>query len=405
MENQRKKILCLIPNLGMGGAQRVFSNINSLLADQHEVVACAFSKETGYSEFDSFETHFLEVGAGRTLLGKFTNFFKRIIKLRRLKKELIADICISHMEGANFVNILSGLCKMVIVLHGSKLHDEESNSHFGRITTFLIRFLYNKVDRIVTVSEGIKEELVSHYGIRETKCKVINNFFDFVKIQELAEEKIELKYQFLFNSDDPILIHMGRFHVQKNHYGLVNIFNELKEVNDRARLILLGSGELQSHLVGLSKERNMRVYKESDSELEVPDADIYFLGVKENPYKYLKASNVFVFPSSWEGFPMALCEAIICGVKVVTSDCPTGPMEIMFPNKPNNIRKNYSSFGYILPIPMKELDFREWSEKIQALLSINNENNDDYFEEFRQLKEKISIEYVNKEWMSLIANI
>lgn len=389
----------------MGGAQRVFSNINFLLSDEYEVISCAFSRETGQNEFDSFKTYFLEVDAGVNLFSKLINFNRRIIKLRRLKRKFKADLCISHMEGANFINILSGVCSRIVVLHGSKLHDEESNSHFTTITTILIKLLYNKADRIVTVSGGIKDELVSHYGIRETKCQVINNFFDFPKIKELAKEKIESKYQTIFNSNDPILIHMGRFHIQKNHFALIKIFQLFKEKNNKAKLVLLGGGELTSDVIFLCKSMNLSVFVQDESTLKVSDVDIYFFGSIKNPYKYLKKSSVFIFPSFWEGFPMALCEAIICGTKVVTSDCPTGPKEIMLINNVKKKQVNYSSFGYLMNIPKEDSDFIDWSVTIETLLSHRNKNENNSFQEFRQLEKKISIDYVKKEWVSLIASM
>ncbi|MEP5634177.1 MAG: glycosyltransferase, partial [Maribacter dokdonensis] len=329
MKNGKKKILSLIPNLGMGGAQRVFSNVNQVLSEEYEVVSCAFSGVTGQNEFDSSKTYFLDVDSGRTFLHKSINFVKRVRKLRKLKKRLGVTNCISHMEGANFINVLSGTCKTILLIHGSKLHDEEANSHFAFFTNFLIKRLYNKADQIVTVSRGIQEELISHYSIKKSKCIVLNNFFDFTEIEKLSDEKIHEKYEPIFDGEKQVIIHSGRFHDQKNHTALINIFSRLRKLNSSTILILLGDGGLKDKIITLTKSMGLRVYVENDPVMSSFDADVFFLGIKKNPFKYIKRSNVFVFPSKWEGFPMALCEAIICRTLVISSDCHTGPREII----------------------------------------------------------------------------
>ena len=107
---------------------------------------------------------------------------------------------------------------------------------------------------------------------------------------------------------------------------------------------------------------------------EVAAADILITGHQLNPFSYLSRSNLFVFPSTLEGFPNALMEAMVCGLPVVSSDCPTGPKDILTDNHTNE------SFGILLPVfdhfvDLQDEAFNEnhllWAETIINLLQDN----------------------------------
>lgn len=106
------------------------------------------------------------------------------------------------------------------------------------------------------------------------------------------------------------------------------------------KLAILGRGELEDYLKQLACEMDL-------------EKDVYFLGFQKNPFKFISKSKIYVFPSLYEGFPNALCEAMACGVTVISSDCKSGPREILAPE--TNIDGEtkiieYAKYGMLLPV-------------------------------------------------------
>lgn len=387
----RKTIITVIPNLGTGGAQRVFSNLNMLLEEKFEVICCAFSDSTGVNQFDNLPTHYLNVGAGRNFIEKFWNFYLRIIRLRKLKKKYRAAFCISHMEGANFINVLSGVSNNILVLHGSKVFDQEISDNFPVINKWMIKLLYNRPFKIVTVSKAIKSELIDYFGVKSSKIEAIPNFFDFDKINLKANEptKSEVFEKKLINNK--VVIHCGRFHPSKNHIALIRIFNELRELDNKVTLVLLGEGNLRQDIIDECLKLGLKVY-DVHGDTSDESADVLLLGNVTNPYSFLSRSQLFLFPSKWEGFPLALCEALICGLQVISSDFPPGPNEI--------IEKGDSLFGNVLPIPGANDTIDLWAAT--AFRMLNKTDNLDKKAWEVKLRLRISKEVVMKSWLKLI---
>jgi glycosyltransferase involved in cell wall biosynthesis len=107
----------------------------------------------------------------------------------------------------------------------------------------------------------------------------------------------------------------GRLTAQKDHYTLIKAFSLLR-ARRRVRLVILGEGELLDSLQSLAVK------------LGVAD-DIAWPGFVENPYTWMKHCSLFVLSSAYEGLPGVLIQAMACGVPVVSTDCPSGPAEIL----------------------------------------------------------------------------
>ena len=123
-----------------------------------------------------------------------------------------------------------------------------------------------------------------------------------------------------------MLVTSGRLALQKNHAALIALFARLLE-RRRARLVLIGDGELRQPLIDQARSLGLRVAEGPDG-----DADVYFLGFQDNPFRLQRHADLFVLPSGWEGFPMVLGEAMACGLPIVSADCPTGPREFLAPD-------------------------------------------------------------------------
>ncbi len=351
--NRPPRLLLLIPHVGLGGAQRVFRDHSVALAERYSVEEAIFNDDHFVVYESGNVLHNLEVTGGRGTLAKLLNFAKRIARLAKLKSVGQFDICISHLEGADYVNLMARTrARTILCVHGSKAHDPSMTGVSGFLRRrILIPRLYNRADRIVTVSRDIKPELIA-MGVEAKRIHVINNYFDVAGIAASAGESLSDLEQALF-AQRPVLLTSGRLAPQKNQAALIDIFADLRDRRP-ATLMILGDGELRDALIAQARNRSLTVQHAWSGEPFTIGADVYFLGMQPNPFKYLSRADLFLFPSEWEGFPLALCEGMICGVPALTTDCRTGPREILAPETTRAIppidREERGEFGLLMPI-------------------------------------------------------
>lgn len=373
----RKKLLMVIPNLGLGGAQRVFHDHSVELTKYYDVTEAVFDfdSENLYPSGNLLES--LAVTGGGGPVRKLANFFRRVGQLRRLKQRLSTDICISHLEGADYVNLLSkGREKVILLIHGSKTYDRNISGTTGWLRKrVLMPLLYRRADRIVTVSLGIIPEMVDDYGVDARKLSAINNSFEVESVWERAQEPLPPAMQAVYAAGS-VLVTSGRLAIQKNQKPLLDIFAALR-AKQAAKLVFVGDGELREELVQYAQSRGLRVHEAWGEEPLTPDFDVYFVGLQHNPFQYIRPASVFVFPSAWEGFPLALGEAMTCGVPVVSTDCPTGPREMLAPASATPavpIRAaEWAEYGLLMPMLTEAAtlvaDEHAWVATLGALLN------------------------------------
>jgi glycosyltransferase involved in cell wall biosynthesis len=378
--NKREKklnILLVIPELGFGGAQKSISNLSVEFSKKHNVFLCIFNNDMGIAFPFGGEILELDIRGGKNFFQKALFFGKRILQLKKFKKKHRIDLTLSFLEGADYINILSRINneKIIISIRGSKSGDKEIKGFIGWIRRrVLMANLYKRADKIVSVSEGIRRELILNYEIKENKIITIYNFYDTKELVEKSNEAIPEKYSRIFENKN-ILINVGRLHVQKNFLGLIKVFSELKATGVNSKLVIIGDGPQRKLLLEFAQAENLVAYSCWDDQEINYDADIFFLGFDTNPLKFIRHSTLFTFTSSWEGFPNSLAEAMIVGIPVITTDCPTGPREILAPSTQMNYnltKSEYTEYGVLMPMliePAKEEKITEWVKAINHLIS------------------------------------
>ena len=176
---------------------------------------------------------------------------------------------------------------------------------------FMIRFFCRYSDQIVVASEGIKEECITEYRAKRNKVVTINNSINARSVMISSLEPIDAaRYP-----DHFIISTAGRLSAEKNMAVLLKAFALLRR-DLRAKLWIVGEGPERPHLESLA------------AGLNIVD-DIVFWGFQENPYRFIKKSDIFVHTSLFEGFGNIILEAMACGVPVIATDCPFGPREII----------------------------------------------------------------------------
>lgn len=172
---------------------------------------------------------------------------------------------------------------------------------------------YRGVDAVVPVSQGVADDTVAVTGLPARLMRVIRNPVITPEMTTLAQETVE--HPWFSDPYLPVVLGAGRLTIQKDFVCLIRAFAEVRE-QIPSRLVILGDGALKDELTALAHE------------LGVADF-VDFAGFQPNPYKFMKAADLFVLSSRWEGSPNVLTEAIAQGTPVVSTDCPSGPIELL----------------------------------------------------------------------------
>jgi glycosyltransferase involved in cell wall biosynthesis len=298
--------------------------------------------------------------------------------------------------------MLSGSpAKKMLVVHGTILHDYSiSKLQLFMRKNVMIPYLYKKADCVVAVSEGIKAELKSYGHLKNVVA--IPNAFDVAGIQAKSSQPLSSEWDAIFSKSE-VLITSGRLHVQKKQRYLLPVFKSLKQQRSGVKLVILGDGALRDALLKEAEGLGLSCYTAWETTSKLTDAyDVY------NPFQFLSRSRLFLFPSAWEGFPLALCEALICGVPVLSSDCPTGPREII---APGTLDAEYglravenAAYGVLLPMPDKVEFERCWTEAIQTLLE-NEVMRETLILKGKERMQDFEESVISKKWLHLIERV
>ena len=327
----------------------------------------------------------------------------------RLSKKIEHNsIILSFLERANFVNIVSKFFKKNIAIISVRTNLQTGRTGIKSLNNYLVKVLYPRADLIIAVSYGVKQSLIN-LGLEEEKIKVIYNPYPIDEIRESTKESLETHEQIFKH---PVLITAGRLTKPKGQWYLLRVFKALKEKHKDLKLVILGEGELKDYLVGLSEELGLKTYVWDRDKLS-ESFDVYFLGFQKNPFKFIARSKLFVFPSLWEGFPNALVEAMACDVCVVSSDCRSGPREILAPNTDfshQTQKPEFAEYGVLMPVfevkyksaeePLGEKEMM-WVETVDKLLEDENLRKS-YSEKAKQRAENFRIEKIVQEWKEVL---
>ncbi len=222
----------------------------------------------------------------------------------KLRKALIAtkpDVVISFMCRMNIMTVLSILGSKIAVIVCERI---DPRAHrIASIWKWLRWWIYPKADRIVVQSRAALDYFLPRF---QSKTDVIPN--PVIPLKAIGPPNHSLP--------KPALIAMGRLHEQKGFDLLLKAFERIKRKHPTWGLSILGDGPLKGSIQSLIKHLEL-------------SKQVRLLGLVKNPYDYLRQADLFVLSSRYEGFPNALCEAMACGLPVISTDCPSGPSDII----------------------------------------------------------------------------
>lgn len=184
----------------------------------------------------------------------------------------------------------------------------------------LVRRYYRQADAVVAVSKGVADDSSGYLGLPRDRVTAIYNPIATRDIQVLARENTS--HPWFESGNVPVILSIGRFAAQKDFPLLLRAFARLREKLP-VRLVLLGGDETSAEqclqrqgLADLAERLGVR------DDFDMP-------GFVDNPFSYMRQAALFVLSSRYEGFGNVLVEALLCGCPVVSTNCPSGPAEIL----------------------------------------------------------------------------
>ena len=316
------KLFILIPSLEKGGIERSMSRLSRGLLDRGWDVSI-ISEKPSEESISYFDERVKLLSLGSSFIDQNSNIifsiFKNILyyfKIRKYIKKHSPDVllAVKNIPVAVILKIsLKNKFKLIIrEAVDPKYSSITQRSLFSRLLINNIKsFLYPKSDNIIAISEGVKQSLIKNFKLDSSKIKTIYNPSADEKILSLAQEDIDSDLL----SDKPLIISVGRLTKQKDHITLLKAFNKIyPKIN--CNLYIVGEGSERDNLEKFIRNNNI-------------GDRVKLLGYQNNPWKFMSKSELFILPSIWEGFGNVIVESMLIGIPVISSDCPSGPREIL----------------------------------------------------------------------------
>lgn len=309
VSNNKRHIAVFVPSMRGGGAERVMLTLANNFAGRGHRVDLVLAKAEGpYLPDISENVRLVDLDMPRVL----RSLWPLVRYLRRERP----DAMLSALNYANVIAILAWKLarvptRLVVSEHSSLARAPARWA--SKVTRELMRRLYPKADKVICVSKGIEKDMQRLIGVPASKTETIHNPVDIELIHRQMQAIVD--HPWIDATTAPAILAAGRLTDAKDYPTLLRAFARLRERRE-ARLIILGKGEQEAQLKTLADE------------LEI-SRDVDLVGFQENPYAWMGRCDLYVMSSAWEGLPVALVEAMACGARVVSTDCRTGPDEIL----------------------------------------------------------------------------
>jgi len=318
MPEARMKLLFVCGSLAGGGAEKILAYlVNHLDPRRYDRRLVILERKLDYlSEIDPAVR--LDCLDQTPRLG----LFKVAYRLRGLLREYRPAVVISVLNYVNIVTMLaklfSGVRTRVILCEHLHLHDYFPAGPFGRLKRTLMCRTFDHAEAIVAVSKSIKHNMETEYGLDPRRIHVIYNPIPIDEI--VAKSRTAVDHPFFSPGRFKVIISAGRLVRQKRFDRMLRAFAQARAKRRDLRLIILGKGELERELKDLARELGI-------------EQEIDLVGFQERPSAWMAKADMFAMSSEREGFPNVLIEAMACGVPIISTDCLSGPGEIIDPGR------------------------------------------------------------------------
>jgi glycosyltransferase involved in cell wall biosynthesis len=358
MHNGQLRVMHIISNLDIGGAQEVVRTLVAYLAEEGCVpIVCTFKDGPLRQDIEQIGILVEVLPARRYSIMEFPLFVHDMVQIRRA----LVDVVKKHHVDVVQTHLLRILDFLVLTVRdrsktplifwtahntNEELQAEQLPRHKWLLKPkrlgyrLLYRLSARSVDGFIAVAEGVKTELLETIRPTEDKITVICNGVD-VKRYQRSVDKAALRQTLGLNEHDRVIAVVGTFKRQKGHAHLIEAAASLIPEFPDLHILLIGDGDLRAELQ--AQTQNLRI-----------EQHVHFLGSRYDVPDLLAASDYFVLPSLWEGLPMALIEAMASGLPIVATEV-SGTQQVMVPGET----------GLVVPAG----DTQQLKEAIRSLLA------------------------------------
>jgi glycosyltransferase involved in cell wall biosynthesis len=306
-----RPIALFLPSVRGGGAQRIVVNLAQGMTERGLPVDVVLTTAQGvFMDQLPAAARLVDLRSRRVLgcLGPLAAY------LRREQPRVV----ISSMSHANVVAIaaarLAGTGTPIVVTEHNTMSVAAGESALARrLWPPLLRVFYPWADSVVAVSDGAADDFARTTGLPRERIETVYNPVITPELLALAQQQPD--HPWFAPGEPPVVLAVGRLTAQKDFPTLLRAFARVR-ARRPARLIILGEGEDRPALEALARE------------LGITDA-VALPGFRSNAMAYMAKAALFVLSSAWEGLPTVLIEALAAGTRVVSTDCPSGPREIL----------------------------------------------------------------------------
>ena len=347
MTVHKKKLLVFIPSVEDGGVEKnLFIILNYLRLKIEDIHLVTFDK----SKKKFFNKNI-------KIINPIFNFFffrgrypKYILCLLLLIKIFIFDrnYLVLSFQANIYVLIISKIFNLKVI---SRSNSSSAGWNQNFIKQFIFSYFFKKADKIIVNSVDFKREMDKKYLINT--CCILNPF-----IFKEIKKKSKLRVKKIFSKNVLKIIAVGRLTLQKDFMTLFKAINLIK--NKKIELVVVGKGSERENLQGFIKKNNL-------------SSKIKLIGYKKNPFKYIYQSEVLVLTSLFEGSPNVLIEAQYLKKYIISTNCPTGPREILEDGKFGELVKmgDYKKISKIL-------ESFSFNKKIKNKIKLGFKNTQNY---------------------------
>lgn len=308
----RRHFAFVLPNLAGGGAEKaVLKIVRALMGRGHDVVLLILEDVRRYRVPDDVPLQILTPpghSISKGFLGRRLAAWRLARRIGQLSQERPFDLIVSTLPLADEICRLAHLprhwCRVANTLSAEVAKLATANQRKAARRAARYRRLYDG-HGLVAVSGGVAQDLRDGLGLRRASVATIPNPFDVDGIRAAATEPCAAR------PDEPYVVHVGRFAGQKRHDLLLDAWSRLPNTH---RLVLLT--DTDARLEAMIRARGL-------------ERRVTVAGFQTNPYPWIAGADLLVLCSDHEGLPNVLVEALACGTPVVSTDCPSGPREIL----------------------------------------------------------------------------
>ncbi|MEO0368879.1 MAG: glycosyltransferase [Pseudomonadota bacterium] len=295
-----------------GGAERVLVDLANGAAETGLQTEIVVNKPGGVLESS------LKSNVGISALNVPNSIFGPVFLARHLAlsrpKAMISAMPLANCSAIIAKTLSRSKCRLIISEHSvaSRLYGINGLSANQRLKP-IAKILYPRADHIVAVSQGASQDLSNTLGLDLKRITPIYNPVDIERVNAQAKEPCF--HPWIAKRKELVIVACGRLEIPKAYDILIQAFADLQHCLP-SKLIILGEGRLRRTLMDQVVSLNL------SDKIDMP-------GFVKNPHAFISRADLFILSSRWEGFGNVLVEALACGTRIVSTDCDTGPREIL----------------------------------------------------------------------------